>query len=157
MTANMRFGNRWNVNELLSLQREYELLEWPIQQIAEKHRRSERAILFKLESEGFISSWEEARGFDLDKYKADTNGVALTFQDEDYDISDEEDEDDEYLSQMSDELTIIETDDERIENITNRIWNLETSVNEISSMVKQMFEVMVSKNTTPKRRPLRNY
>jgi len=52
MNANMRNGNRWTVNELLSLQREYELLEWTVQQIAAKHQRTERAILFRLESEG---------------------------------------------------------------------------------------------------------
>ena len=35
-----RHGNRWNVDEVLSLQREYELLEWTVQQIADKHKRS---------------------------------------------------------------------------------------------------------------------
>ena len=47
MNANKRNGNRWTVNELLSLQREYELLEWTVQQIAVKHQRPERAILFR--------------------------------------------------------------------------------------------------------------
>ena len=56
-----RSGFKWSVNELLSLQREYELLEWTVQQIAEKHERSVEAILFCLESEGFISSWNTAR------------------------------------------------------------------------------------------------
>jgi hypothetical protein len=66
MNANKRNGNRWTVNELLSLQREYELLEWNVQQIAEKHQRTERAILFRLESEGIITSWNAARGFDME-------------------------------------------------------------------------------------------
>ena len=60
MNTNMRNGNRWTVNELLSLQREYELLEWNIQKIAIKHQRTERAILFRLESEGIITSWNDA-------------------------------------------------------------------------------------------------
>lgn len=55
MTTNMRYGNRWTVNETLALQREYELLEWSVQQIAEKHRRSVIAILCKLEVEGFMT------------------------------------------------------------------------------------------------------
>ena len=53
---NARNGNKWTVNELLSLQREYELLEWTIQQIAVKHQRTKRAILFRLESEEIITS-----------------------------------------------------------------------------------------------------
>ena len=36
-TMNKRAGNKWTINEILQLQREYELLEWTIQQIAEKH------------------------------------------------------------------------------------------------------------------------
>ena len=58
-----RNGNKWTVNELLSLQREYELLEMDIQQIALKHKRSVRAILFRLETEGFIDCWNDARGY----------------------------------------------------------------------------------------------
>ena len=54
MTDCLRNGNRWTVNELLQLQREYELLELSVQEIASKHQRSERAILFKLVSEGFM-------------------------------------------------------------------------------------------------------
>ena len=58
-----RYGNRWTVNELLSLQREYELLEMSVDDIATKHQRTVNAILFKLQDEGFISNWDEARGF----------------------------------------------------------------------------------------------
>ena len=63
MTTYNRSGNKWRVNELLALQREYELLEMSIQEIASKHGRSVRAILCKLEDEGFISDWENARGY----------------------------------------------------------------------------------------------
>ena len=55
-----RNGNKWNVNELLSLQREYELLEMSVKDIAVKHSRTELAILYRLESEGFIESWADA-------------------------------------------------------------------------------------------------
>ena len=70
MNSYKRIGNRWNVNELLSLQREYELLGWTIQEIAGKHERSVDAILYRLESEGFIDSWKDARGFDMESYNA---------------------------------------------------------------------------------------
>jgi sulfite reductase alpha subunit-like flavoprotein len=49
-----RHGNRWTVNEILTLQREYELLELTVKQIAFRHQRSEDAILMKLEAEGFL-------------------------------------------------------------------------------------------------------
>ena len=60
-----RHNKKWSVNEVLALQREYELLEWDIIKIAKKHERSNRSVLFKLEKEGFIDNWETARGFKL--------------------------------------------------------------------------------------------
>lgn len=63
MNLYRRTYNKWNVNEVIRLQREYELLELSIQEIAEKHQRSERAILCKLDKEGIIENWTEARGF----------------------------------------------------------------------------------------------
>ena len=60
-----RANNRWNVNEILTLQREYELLEMSIDEIAERHKRSAIAIAYKLKQEGFIESHDDARGLDL--------------------------------------------------------------------------------------------
>jgi len=160
----MRYGNKWNVNELLALEREYELLEWSIQEIAEKHRRSVNAILFKLESEGFISSWNEARGFELLNYynddedeEQDEESILEEEEDEEQD-DEEQDEDDE---EQDDEESIVEEKpvnyiDENVSKLTDRVWSLETSVNEISSMVKQMFDYMVTKKNA-KRGPLRKY
>uniref|UniRef100_A0A6C0CPP4 Uncharacterized protein n=1 Tax=viral metagenome TaxID=1070528 RepID=A0A6C0CPP4_9ZZZZ len=48
-----RYGFKWTIPETLQLQREYELLNLPIQDIAYIHKRSEKAILFKVEKEGF--------------------------------------------------------------------------------------------------------
>ena len=44
-----RHNFKWNINELLSLQREYELLEMTIQDISAKHERTVVAILYKLQ------------------------------------------------------------------------------------------------------------
>ena len=63
MTCNRRSNFKWTTNELLSLQRDYELLEMTVQEIAIKHERSVDSILYKLESEEFISSRTSARGF----------------------------------------------------------------------------------------------
>ena len=123
-----RSGNKWTINELLSLQREYELLEWTVQQIADKHKRSVEAILFKLESEGFINSWNDARGFDPQQYQQTWN-ISGSEEVCDFDAVD---------------------DISEVDKLTERVWNLETNVNQINSLVKQMFDEMVAKKNTKK-------
>jgi hypothetical protein len=161
MTTNMRYGNRWTVNEILALQREYELLEWSVQQIAEKHRRSVRAILCKLEVEGFIASWDEARGFNGEDCMTEETPQTdvLNTENNDYESTNIDSENIvQQNDEQNDELTITDdiNADEQVSNLTERVWNLETSVSEISSMVKQMFDVMVAKKSSKKNR-LRNY
>ena len=185
MNTNKRNGNRWTVNELLSLQREYELLEWNVQQIAEKHQRTERAILFRLESEGFINSWNDARGFDMESYKASIEGNVVTedcvcneescVDDEDDEDEDDEDEDEDedqeccdddedYVADEEDEDEDEEEEDEdedeeddasEVEKLSDRVWSLETAVTDIKDMVQHLFNNMVSSNQK-KLKPLRN-
>jgi ribosomal protein S8 len=59
-----RHNFKWNINETLRLQREFELLELTIQDIAIKHGRTTKAILYKLEKEGFIKSWSVVKGIE---------------------------------------------------------------------------------------------
>jgi hypothetical protein len=47
-----RIGKRWNINECLNLQREFELLTLSIDEIAIKHKRTPNAIMCKLDEEG---------------------------------------------------------------------------------------------------------
>ena len=49
-----RNGKKWKINEILALQREYQLLEMSIDKIAEKHQRSQEGILKKLSKENFF-------------------------------------------------------------------------------------------------------
>jgi hypothetical protein len=58
-----RNGKKWSVNETLKLQREYELLELSVQEIASLHQRTVDAILFRLLKETFIDTIESARGY----------------------------------------------------------------------------------------------
>ena len=58
-----RYGKKWSINEGLSLQREYELLELTVQDIALIHRRSVKSIVYKLEQEGVIYDKNFARGY----------------------------------------------------------------------------------------------
>ena len=87
MNSFKRRGNKWSVNELLQLQREYELLEWTVQEIANKHQRSVDAIMFRLEDEGFINSWSEARGYkmgsDYDSNEIVYNNVKIEVEEDD--------------------------------------------------------------------------
>ena len=49
-----RNGFKWSVNEILQLQRESELLELTVFEIAKIHKRSMKAILYKLAAEEFL-------------------------------------------------------------------------------------------------------
>jgi hypothetical protein len=74
MNVYKRNGFKWSINEVLTLQREYELLELTIQEIAIKHQRKVDAIIYKLLSEGFIKKEQYARGYNE------------SFQEKDYDL-----------------------------------------------------------------------
>jgi hypothetical protein len=77
-----RHNKKWGVNELIALQREYELLGWDIQEIATKHERSVKSILFKLKQEGFIDNWNSAKGFDksnlTEKFFNESNNIHMS-------------------------------------------------------------------------------
>jgi hypothetical protein len=152
-----RHYNRWTINEILSLQREYELLEWTIQEIAYKHQRSVRAILCKLEAEGFIGSWDDARGFNSKEYQDICSGAI----DEDESVAEFDDEDDDYNEaeekEDDDETLSVDDKESEVDKLTERIWNLETSVKDIGSMVSKMFDSWVSTKKAVKRQPLRKY
>ena len=55
VTSSKRFGNRWTINECIQLQREFELLELSIDEIAKIHQRTPNAIMFKLNQEGLAN------------------------------------------------------------------------------------------------------
>jgi hypothetical protein len=130
-----RSGNKWSVNEILSLQREYELLEMTIQEIALQHSRSVEAILYKLESEEFIDNFISARGYNNYSNKNDQQ------YDEVYDVEndddDYEDEDDDYEDQQDED-----EDEDEIVNLTHRVDYVENTVNEIKNMVTNFLNSM---------------
>ena len=159
---NRRQGNKWTINELISLQREYELLELTVQQIAEKHQRSETAILYKLESEGLIDSWNSARGFVSEDYQnsvSSSNKVEVNY-DEAEDVEEccggDDDEEYQFVEEAESDDDDISEDESEVEKLTERVWSLETSVGEISSMVKNIYSMLSAKQSNKKRKPLRN-
>jgi multidrug efflux pump subunit AcrB len=134
--APKRTGFRWTINEILSLQREYELLEMSVQEIASKHKRSVESILHKLYAEEITSEWHEARGY---------NGYESTSKneiEEDYDIV---------------KPSLSESNESFKTNILNeRINNLESSINDIKYTLNTLLRTSSYKNKN-KRSPLRKY
>lgn len=68
--SSTRNRKTWTVNECIQLQREFELLEWSIDEIAKKHKRTPNAIMFKLDKEGFANYntlYSEYHNLDLNK------------------------------------------------------------------------------------------
>jgi hypothetical protein len=124
---------KWNINELIALQREYELLELTIQEIAIKHNRSVKAILCKLEQENFIKNWNEAKGFDeyvecnreLDYYLRSIDDV-----DNDVDNDDEVD----LMEKNYSDLSSIEKDEQSEKNYISQLNNIR-----LLRSVKQLF------------------
>ena len=157
---NRRQGNKWTINELISLQREYELLELTVQEIADKHQRSETAILYKLESEGIIDSWNNARGFVSQDYQnsVSSNKVQVNY-DEAEDVEEccggDDDEEYQFVEEAESDDDDISDDESEVEKLTERVWSLETSVGEISSMVKNIYSMLAAKQSSKKRKPLR--
>ena len=154
-----RNGNKWTVNEILTLQREYELLKLSVQEMSSRHKRSENAIMYKLESEGFIDSWSQVKGFNLDKYKNRiVNGLDLIADDDDDDdaVNCDDPNDEDYIDNPDE--TNDEDDDEdqgngdnildknkyehEVSKLSDRVWSLETSVSQIGSTVKQIFNLL---------------
>ena len=151
MTTYRRSGFKWSINELLSLQREYELLEWTVQQIAAKHERSVEAILFRLEDEGFISCWNSARGYkQIDYQNAIEGGDSLESNCEDNESVDEDINENENSEAVYEEDVSSICDappNEDIQTLTDRVLSMENSISELKNMMQKMMEKIVSPKT----------
>jgi ABC-type Zn2+ transport system substrate-binding protein/surface adhesin len=149
-----RHGKKWTIPEVLKLHREYELLNLSVDEIAKNHRRSVASILYKLEVEGLISSLHEMNGYSLKKNKT---SVKKTFKDleDDTEADSSSDYNDDNESELSDDDSDYDEEDfdtkkkeYNMNNLSDRVWNLETNVEQISSMVKQMFNQMTGQKKT---------
>ena len=133
-----RNGKRWTTTEVLNLQREHELLNLSVEEIALNHKRSVKSIQFKLQSEGFMQSEEVLD----DEVYSDTDSSSDYEEDVVENVVENVDED--YVECNLDKLS-------------DRVWNLETNVEEISAMVKNIFELVSSQKKSKKLAPLRKY
>jgi hypothetical protein len=135
---NNRFGFKWSVNEVISLQREFELLGWSIDQIAEKHKRTTNAIMYKLDQEGFADyNVLYSNYHNLNALMPVNKAPQLSLHhdvDSDSDFEDDEDFEDEDDEDFEDE----DEDDDGVANLSERVDNLEESISEIKTMIQQM-------------------
>jgi len=132
MTIGKRNGNKWTINETLSLQREFELLNLSLDEIAKKHQRTVSAIMFKLNAEGFADYndlYDEYYNMDSDitlkPSISECNDCSSVDDDDEVSNDDRSDDDNEYNT---------------IEEIADRIWNLETNMKDIGNMISRMFQ-----------------
>jgi hypothetical protein len=161
MTDCKRTGKRWTTAEVLNLQREYELLEWSVQQIADKHQRSVQSILFKLHAEELTPSLYEATGYTNEKKtplaKVATKVSANVSKPKVVETDDVESDTDSSSDFNDDDFSEYNSVDDfsvekNVNTLSERVWSLETSVGQINTMVKQMFDQMTK---TKKLAPLR--
>ena len=160
MNQKSRYGFKWSINEILSLQREFELLGWSIDQIAEKHKRTTNAIMYKLDQEGFAD-------FDVlysNYHNLDAliplhmpmpihmaHEISLAYDDDDDDDDDDDYDDDDGGHDDDDDDGDDGGDDgeDDVANLSERVYGLEESVSEIRDMIKKMMAIS-SKPTASK-------
>jgi len=126
MTSFKRFGNRWTINECLQLEREFDLLELSIDEIAEKHQRTPNAIMIKLDSEGHadynvLYSNYFALNSHMNTQKTSSQEEEEEDDDEDYESEEEEDEEEE--------------DEEEDISLKLQVMNLEKKINDLTDFI----------------------
>ncbi len=149
MSTRNRIGNKWTVNEVLSLQREFELLEWDIDQIAEKHGRTANAIMYKLDQEGFADYDDLYCKYctNLNTNKSvkpvsNNSWIKASLADES-DDEEEEDDDEDYMSNEESDDEDDDEDDEDDEEdeddpLTERVAKMESGLDKIMGMIKDL-------------------
>ena len=143
---------KWNINEIIQLQREYELLELSIQEIAKLHCRSVRAILCKLQQEDFIKHWEDTKGYEeymnsddvceLDENsdsdsdhesEGNTDNESVSDTDTDTDTSS-------YASSEFDTLFSHKDISKEVSKDFEKLNNIQLSMSYLSNMIKKLFD-----------------
>ena len=159
MTTNLntdyrRYGNRWTVNELLNLQREYELLQLPLAEIASRHQRTVMAIMYKLDQENladFNDLYEQTFGVK----RSDTLiNLAETYNSCDEDEEDDSQEDDDDSSSDCSSISESESDDESLQPVKKQsnsrtvILDCASDVSQASSWVEERIGALDSRMDT---------
>ena len=114
-----RTGYKWTINECLRLEREFDLLELSVPEMALLHKRTINAIMCKLQDEGL----DTFQNLYMQTYGAENfEAFDLNYDDDADNSEDEEDEDDEeYIPDLNeDEDEEDEQEVEQVEDFTNQ-------------------------------------
>jgi hypothetical protein len=130
MTSFKRFGNRWTINECLQLEREFDLLELSIDEIAERHQRTPNAIMIKLDSEGHsdynvLYSNYHTLNPHMNTQKEESE------EEEEYNESEDEEEEEEEEDELSLKLQVMNLE-KKINDLTDFIMKQSKKGNGIS-------------------------
>ena len=141
LTSYKRFGNKWSVNECLQLQREFELLQLSIDEIAQKHQRTPNAIMLKLDSEDLANydelyceySQTQLINHYEDQYEADQEDQDYLEEQDDDNSSDynENDYEADNLSDVSDDDDVSDSP----VNLKQHITRLEKQINILTGLI----------------------
>jgi len=130
-----RIGFRWSINEVLSLQREFELLGWSIDEIAQKHKRTPNAIMFKLDQEGFADYNVLYSDYhDLNNQMSNDNTCELSLEHNN-------------TSEDNESQSDCDSGDD-VYNLSQRVDGIEENISEIRDMLKQMMSIYVKPSTS---------
>jgi hypothetical protein len=141
MTTAKRFGKRWNINECIQLQREFELLKLSIDDIAEKHQRTPGAIMGRLAYEGLADyNFLYESYYNLNSTVPLANVVgnddeddnSSDSHDDDQDNSSDYQEDDDNSSDYQEEAQVNECD---VDDLKRHVFRLEKKVNELTQLI----------------------
>jgi uncharacterized membrane-anchored protein YhcB (DUF1043 family) len=153
MSTHTRNNFKWGVQEILSLQREFQLLNLSIDEIAKKHKRTPRAIMLKLDKEGmadynslYTHYYESTRLIPDGEIKMEiVSQDGSEYDNEEEEEEEQEEEQDDGDSEYIDEENGSEYygDDEEYEDededpLTKRVAKLETDIKEILQTLKDL-------------------
>jgi len=126
-----RNGNRWTTPEVLALQREFELLEMNIFDIANKHKRNAKGIAYKLYNEDLITD------MCLQNYLQEIKN-------------------NEQNEQVTSDDSLHTADLSESIDLQNRITHLEENIKDISNTIKQLLQERKSPERMSSSSPVRS-
>jgi len=141
MSQYIRNRKRWTINECLQLQREFELLELSIDEIAKKHKRTPNAIMQRLDKEGFadynvLYSEYYKLGFGNNSLTEENNNLTFTAN-ENVNVNENENEN---VNENSYDYNELKNHLKRLENQILSLTKLVIMQNENSKSVVSLFD-----------------
>jgi hypothetical protein len=139
MSTPRRNGFKWAITEINTLQREYELLELDIQQIAAKHERTVESILYKLYNERFIEEFIVARGYPEYDNKNNKNNSFQTV-DNCYAESEDNSEHDIVEPYISSDTHTYTHENMVLSQLENRVTAMEDTLNDVKYIITKLLK-----------------